>query len=229
MNLKQNIKKQLVETKEVKSKLIQESKIVKSRFNIVVESGNTKTKKGREDILLNILSEMIYLNKQGFNENVIEENASSVFNILGNLFGGTTNAVIELFKEKGVKFILEKLGIDDNNFLKNFMITALGNTDLKDVPKLFSDCEFLTKKIAESIPESYLRQLEYEKGFGGDFMDIVRNTLSDVISKSDFSDKLEERISGIVCPLVDKMSNKFGEKLTNMKSTLISNPMDIQA
>lgn len=229
MSLKNNIKKQLVETKEVKTKLLQEANIVRNRFKFLVESSNLKTKKGREDVLVNILSEMIYLHKQGFNEDILSENVNSVFNILGNLFGGTTNAVVELFREKGVKFILEQLGIDDNNFLKNFLITALGNTDLKDVPKLFSDCEYLTKKIADSIPESYLRQLEYEKGMGGDFMDIVRNTLADVISGSDFSQKLEERISGIVCPLVDRMSGKFGERLDNMKSTLISSPMNIQA
>ena len=42
------------------------------------------------------------------------------------------------------------------------MVTALANTDIKDVPKLFSDCNFLTKKIAESIPEAYLRKLEYD-------------------------------------------------------------------
>jgi hypothetical protein len=148
---------------------------------------------------------------------------------LGNLFGGTTNAVIELFKEKGVKFILEKLGIEDNNFLKNFLITALGNTDLKDVPKLFTECEFLTRKIAESVPEAYLRQLEYEKGMGGDFMDYVRNSLYDVIKQSDFADKIESKISGIVCPLVERMSSKFNEQLGTMKSSLISNPMNIQA
>jgi hypothetical protein len=26
-------------------------------------------------------------------------------------------------------------------------MTAMGNVDLKDVPKLFSDCDFLTRKI----------------------------------------------------------------------------------
>ncbi len=123
----------------------------------------------------------------------------------------------------------EKLGIEDNNFLKNFLITALGNTDLKDVPKLFTECEFLTRKIAESVPEAYLRQLEYEKGMGGDFMDYVRNSLYDVIKQSDFADKIESKISGIVCPLVERMSSKFTEQLGTMKSSLISNPMNIQA
>jgi hypothetical protein len=229
MSLKNTIKKNLIETKEVKKQVLTESMIVKNRFNFILESNKIKNKKDLDKVFVTILTEMVHLHKQGFDNSIIEENVSSVFNVLGNLFGGTTNAVIELFKEKGVKFILEKLGIEDNNFLKNFLITALGNTDLKDVPKLFTECEFLTRKIAESVPEAYLRQLEYEKGMGGDFMDYVRNSLYDVIKQSDFADKIESKISGIVCPLVERMSSKFTEQLGTMKSSLISNPMNIQA
>jgi len=229
MRLKNTIKKNLIETKEVKKQVLTESMIVKNRFNFILESNKIKNKKDLDKVFVTILTEMVHLHKQGFDNSIIEENVSSVFNVLGNLFGGTTNAVIELFKEKGVKFILEKLGIEDNNFLKNFLITALGNTDLKDVPKLFTECEFLTRKIAESVPEAYLRQLEYEKGMGGDFMDYVRNSLYDVIKQSDFADKIESKISGIVCPLVERMSSKFNEQLGTMKSSLISNPMNIQA
>lgn len=229
MSLKNTIKKNLIETKEVKKQVLTESMIIKNRFNFILESNKIKNKKDLDNVFVTILTEMVHLHKQGFDNSIIEENVSSVFNVLGNLFGGTTNAVIELFKEKGVKFILEKLGIEDNNFLKNFLVTALGNTDLKDVPKLFTECEFLTRKIAESVPEAYLRQLEYEKGMGGDFMDYVRNSLYDVIKQSDFADKIESKISGIVCPLVERMSSKFSEQLGTMKSSLISNPMNIQA
>jgi hypothetical protein len=229
MNLKYNIKKQLVETKDKKSRLLQESKIIQTRFVMIAESSKIKTKKQLDDMFVNLLSEMIYLHKQGFDDILIKENVEGVFSVLSSLFGGTTNAVVELFKEKGVKWILEKIGIEDNNFIKNFLITALGNTDLKDVPKLFTDCEFLTKKIAESIPEAYLRKLEYEKGMGGDFMDFVRNSLYDVIKDSDFAQKIEEKIAGIVCPLVDNMSDKFSNQLDSMKSSLIPADLDTQS
>ncbi len=130
MSLKNTIKKNLIETKEVKKQVLTESMIVKNRFNFILESNKIKNKKDLDKVFVTILTEMVHLHKQGFDNSIIEENVSSVFNVLGNLFGGTTNAVIELFKEKGVKFILEKLGIEDNNFLKNFLITALGNTDM---------------------------------------------------------------------------------------------------
>ena len=229
INLKGIIKENLIKTQENKNRLLQESNIVKTRLNIILEGKTFKTKKQVDDVYVTILSEMIYLHKQGFNEDIIAENVGSVFGALGNIFGTGINGVIETFKEKGVNFILEKLGLSKNNFLKNFLITALGNTDIKDVPKLFSDCDFLTKKIAESIPEAYLRKLEYDKGMGNVFMDTVRNSLYDVIKNSDFADKVESRISGIVCPLVQQMTGKFSDHLSGMKSSLISNPLNMQS
>ena len=102
------------------------------------------------------------------------------------------------------------------------MILQIQN--IMDVPKLFTDCNYLTKKIAESIPEAYLRKLEYEKGFGGGITDVIRNTLYDVVRNSDFAQKLEGSLSGLVCPVVSKMTSKFEDKLSGMKSNLISAP-----
>ena len=42
MNLKYNIKKQLVETKDKKSRLLQESKIIQTRFVMFAESSKIK-------------------------------------------------------------------------------------------------------------------------------------------------------------------------------------------
>ena len=229
INLKGIIKENLIKTQENKNRLLQESNIVKTRLNIILEGKTFKTKKQVNDVYVTILSEMIYLHKQGFNEDIIAENVDSVFGALSNIFGTGINGVIETFKERGVDYILEKLGLSKNNFLKNFLVTSLANTDIKDVPKLFSDCDFLTKKIAESIPEAYLRKLEYDKGMGNVFMDTVRNSLYDVIKNSDFADKVESRISGIVCPLVQQMTGKFSDHLSGMKSSLISNPLNMQS
>jgi hypothetical protein len=74
--------------------------------------------------------------------------------------------------------------------------------------------------MAESVPEAYLRKLEYDKGMGNGFMDVVRNGLYDVIRSSDLAQKLESNLAMVICPLVDKMSGKFTEKLENMKTNL---------
>jgi len=181
------IKKTLVETKENKKRLLQESKIVKTRFTMLMESSPLKTKKQVDDLYVNILAEMIYLHNQGFDNKLIAESVQGVFGVLSNLFGKSGGAIVDTFKEKGVNWILTKLGLEDNSYFKNFLITTLGNTNITDVPKLFTDCSFLTKKIAESIPEAYLRKLEYEKGLGGGISDVIRNTLYDVVRNSDFA------------------------------------------
>jgi hypothetical protein len=216
------IKKTLVETKENKKRLIEESKIVKTRFTMLMESSPLKTKKQIDDLYVNILAEMIYLHNQGFDNKLIAENVQGVFGVLSNLFGKSGGAIVDTFKEKGVNWILTKLGLEDNSYFKNFLITTLGNTNITDVPKLFTDCNFLTKKIAESIPEAYLRKLEYDKGLGGGISDVIRNTLYDVVRNSDFAQKLEASLAGLVCPVVSKMTSKFENKLSGMKSNLIS-------
>jgi hypothetical protein len=189
---------------------------------MIVESSESNSKEDLDNILVDILSEMIYLHRQGFDNKLISENVEGTFNVLSTLFK-MGSPVIDTFKEKGVEFILNKLGLDENSYLKNFLITTLGNVNLMDVPKLFTDCDFLTKKISESIPEAYLRQLEYEKGMGGVFMDGIRNSLYDVIRNSDFADKISHSISGIICPLVEKMTGKFEKHFEGMKSNLIGN------
>ena len=55
MNLKYNIKKQLVETKDKKSRLLQESKIIQTRFVMIAESSKIKTKKQLYNMFLNLL------------------------------------------------------------------------------------------------------------------------------------------------------------------------------
>jgi hypothetical protein len=214
------IRKAIVETKEHKKRVLQESKIVDVRFKMIVESANFKSTKSINDVYVNILSEMIYLNKQGFDEKLIAESVEGLFGVLSNLFGRTAGSIADTFKEKGVNYILSQLGLEGNGYLKNFLITTLGNTNLMDIPKLFTDCNFLTKKIAESIPEAYLRQLEYDKGYGHQFMDTIRNGLYDVLKQSDLAQKLESGISAIVCPLVQKMSSKFSDKLGGLKASL---------
>jgi hypothetical protein len=57
---------------------------------------------------------------------------------------------------------------------------------------------------------------------GSEFMEKVKSSLVDVIKESDFSDKIKDRIKGIICPLVDNMQEKFGNHLSSMKSKLTS-------
>jgi len=217
-NLKTTIKENLILEKQ--KKLIHETKVVEDRLQFVIESVGLKNQKDIDRIVEGVFYEMLYLESNNYNREIITENIQAIFDVLGTLFGGTKNGVISTFKEKGIDFILGKLGLDKNSYMGDFLAVVFGNVDLKDVPRLFTDCDFLTKKIAEAVPEAYLKNLQDEKGYDNIFMDYVRNTLYDVIVQSDIVQKLEERIAGMVCPITAGLTSKFEDKLTDMKSSL---------
>ena len=217
-NLKTTIKENLILEKQ--KKLIHETKVVEDRLQFVIESVGLKNQKDIDRIVEGLFYEMLYLESNNYNREIITENIQAIFDVLGTLFGGTKNGVVGTFKEKGINYILNKLGLEKNSYMGDFLEVVFGNVDLKDIPRLFTDCDFLTKKIAEAVPEAYLKNLQDEKGYDNIFMDYVRNTLYDVITQSDIVQKLEERIAGMVCPITAGLTSKFEDKLTDMKSSL---------
>jgi predicted transcriptional regulator len=106
--------------------------------------------------------------------------------------------------------------------LKEYIKTSLNKTSINDVPKLFTNCTYLTKKISESIVEHYLDDISNKNNMGEDFNSSISSALSEVISNSDFAEKIEPKILGIICPLVDRMNGIFDSKLNDMKTKLMS-------
>ena len=211
----------ILEKKNRDQKLLKETVEIENRFQYVIESVGLTDKSDIDRIVEGVFYEMLYLENNGYNREIMTENIQSILDALGSLFGGTKNAVISTFKEKGIDYILSKLGLSKNSYMGDFLAVTFGNVDLKDIPRLFTDCDFLTKKIAEAAPEAYLKNIQDEKGFDNVLMDYIRNALYDVIRESDIVQKLEERISGIICPIISGLSTKFDDKLNSIKSSLI--------
>jgi hypothetical protein len=221
-NIMNTVRKNLIlEKKNRDQKLLKETVEIENRFQYVIESVGLTDKSDIDRIVEGVFYEMLYLENNGYNREIMTENIQSILDALGSLFGGTKNAVISTFKEKGIDYILSKLGLSKNSYMGDFLAVTFGNIDLKDIPRLFTDCDFLTKKIAESAPEAYLKNIQDEKGFDNVLMDYIRNALYDVIRESDIVQKLEERISGIICPIISGLSTKFDDKLKSIKSSLI--------
>jgi hypothetical protein len=221
-NIMNTVRKNLIlEKKNRDQKLLKETVEIENRFQYVIESVGLTDKSDIDRIVEGVFYEMLYLENNGYNREIMTENIQSILDALGSLFGGTKNAVISTFKEKGIDYILSKLGLSKNSYMGDFLAVTFGNVDLKDIPRLFTDCDFLTKKIAEAAPEAYLKNIQDEKGFDNVLMDYIRNALYDVIRESDIVQKLEERISGIICPIISGLSTKFDDKLKSIKSSLI--------
>jgi hypothetical protein len=225
--LKNIIRKKLVETKTNKKYTLTENKIIKSRFNFLFENRKIRNRKDLNNFYILMLSEMVDLYKKGYNSSLISENAENLFSVLNTLFNESGNSVVEVFKQKGIDWLIQNLKISGDDELSQYMKDALNKTELNEVARLFSDCEFLSKKIAQSIKENYITNLSSETE-SSDFMKTVKNSFSSVIQNSDIETRLESTINGVICPLVDQAQTKFEEMLKNMKSQLVAPQLDTQ-
>ena len=211
--LKKIIKTNILEAKENKKSVLTEQKIIISRYSIISEGITSKSKKSQKDVASKMLTEMISLRKQGFSEELLMEEEKSFFSSMSSLFGG---GFLDTFKEIGMKWILEKLGISSTSYISEVLQTAAGELSLSEIPKLFSDCNFTSEWVAHSFAEGYVKKLMDEKGFDGIFMSTVRNGLVEALQSSD----LYKSIASSLTPHICKMLGGLGDKLDKVSSAV---------
>jgi hypothetical protein len=213
--LKNIIRENLSTISENKKKsLIQEQKIVNTRFKFLLENTNTKTKKGQKELAKQLFVETAYLHTQGFDKKIINE---GFWDMLKGLFGDSVDGALEYFKEYAAKWLLDQFGVDSSGWIGNIVITAIGNLDLSDIPKL-TDCNFVTKLLSKSLAEGAVRKLQGDKGATGPLAGILRNTIVEVLSETDLGQKIESALGSVLCPMISKIAGKMGMAGDTLKS-----------
>jgi len=218
--LKNLVRESLLEIKEKKIKSnLSEGKIVKSRLSIISENVVLKTNKQKDKFCDELLSEMIYLNSQGFNKQVINE---GFFDVLTGLFGHAPEGIMEYFKEYMGKWLIEHLTpVDPDGWIGNIIITSVGNLAIGDIPKL-TDCNFLTKLISKSVGEGTVRKLTHEQGLDGAFYDVLRNSIVDMLDSTSLVTKIEEGLGGVICPLLGGVKTKMDSATDKLKEKALA-------
>jgi len=218
--LKNLVRESLLEIKEKKIKSnLSEGKIVKGRLSIISENVVLKTNKQKDKFCNELLSEMIYLNSQGFNKQVINE---GFFDVLKGLFGHAPEGIMEYFKEYIGKWLVEHLTpVDPEGWVGNIIITSIGNLAIADIPKL-TDCNFLTKLISKSVGEGAVRKLSHEKGLDGPFYDVLRNSIVDMLDTTSLVTKIEEGLGNVICPLLGGVKNKMDAATDKLKEKALA-------
>jgi len=218
--LKNLIRESLLEIKETKKKsIVGEGKIVKARLTIISENVTLKTKKQKDKFFDELLSEMVYLNSQGFDKQVITE---GFWDALKGLFGHAPSGIMEYFKEYIGKWLVEHLTpMDPEGWLGSIIITAIGNLAIGDIPKL-TDCNFLTKLISKSVAEGAVRKLTHEKGLDGPFYDILRNSIVDMLDETSLGTKIEEGLGSVICPLLGGVTTKMSAATDKLKQNALA-------
>jgi len=219
INLKNIVRESLLEAKELKKKrVLTESEIVKNRFFLIAENINFNTKKGQKKFSKELMFEMIYLNKQGFSQEIINE---QFWDMIKGLFGHGGDAIMQTFKESIGKFILDTLGVDANGWIGGTIVKALGNVQIGDIPKL-TECNFLTSVLSKSIAEQAIDKMKNSAGMEGKFYDLLRNSLVEVLEDSELGQKIENAIGSVICPLLGGVKQKMELAATDMKQKALS-------
>jgi hypothetical protein len=197
-----------------KKSLIQEQKIVSTRFKFLLENTNFKTKKGQKMLAEQLFVETAYLHSQGFDKKIINE---GFFDMLKGLFGNSVDGALQYFKEYAAKWLLDQFGVDSSGWIGSIVITAIGNLDLADIPKL-TDCNFVTKLLSKSLAEGAIRKLQGGTVGLGPLQDIIRNTMVETLSETELGEKIESALGSVLCPMISKIAGKMGMAGETLKS-----------
>lgn len=218
--LKNLVRESLLEIKEKKNKsTLGEGKIVKGRLSIISENVTLNNNKQKDKFFNELLSEMVYLNSQGFDKQVVNE---GFFDMLKSLLGHSPDGIMEYFKEYMGKWLVEHLTpVDPDGWIGNMIITGIGNLPIGEIPKL-TDCNYLTKWLSKSAAEGTVRKLTHEKGLDGPFYDVLRNSIVDMLDETSLGSKIEEGLGGIICPLLGGVKNKMDDATDKLKEKALA-------
>lgn len=222
-SIKKSLKKNLIEAKEKKENLMVETNIVEKRFNFIVEGKSFKTINEKDYLVESVISEIGYLKAQGYTSKAINE---GLFSMLGSLLGGGAQAVPAVFGEYIANWLTGKLGIPQNSYMNGVIVALVGNLNIADYDRFFSDCRFASNKIADSLIEGYLIQLQNQKdvnsGASGFIVSALRNSVVDYFAedKNSLIQILEDKIGEYLCPKLSKLSSVISDKTDDMKAKM---------
>ena len=215
-NLKNEIRKTLVETKKNKENKIIESKIVKSRINAILEStpdfkSFKKLPFERQwEIGVPLMQEIAYLKELGVDDDLLITE-QGIWNMLGSIFGTGLSAGGETLFEAMLSSLLKKLGF--SGFIAD-AVTYFFSRNPGKIWESFKDCRALSKNLAQAITEAYILKLQREYNISGKGMDFIRNALMETLENSDFGAKLADQFAQFVCGFYDTIAGKGKEVMS---------------
>ena len=222
LTIKNVIKENLNKVKSEKLRTYSaESKIIKNRASIIVESPILNTKPQQKRLFNDILTESIYLNSQGFSKHIIQE---QFFDTLKGFFDKEDHdSIFDTFKEYMGEWLVSKLTpLHPDGWMSKSIISSIDDVKINDIEKLL-DCSYLTKSISKSIIDGSVGKLEKDNDLDGGLYDMVRNNLFDYVNGNDFLNKLESDITKILCPLLNGITEKLENAHDEIREKAMSN------
>lgn len=215
--LKNKIHKTLLETKENKKKTVLENKIVTNRFKIILEDTSMFKKKNKQKLFSQLTSEVSYLKTQGFNKEMINE---GLIDIIKSLFGNKSDVIFTTWKDQGVNWLIDKLGVSHDEELSDKIKSKFSNVLTSEIPELFTDCDKVTDMIVDAMIEVFQENLKNGESNGSEASRILQDSVLEMTSHEDFQDSIEIKLKNTICPLLSKISSNMSNQENEIKSKI---------
>ena len=210
------IKENLTKLSEEKqNNLLAENRIIQTRTKILLENRILKFKQPREKFFNEIISESIYLEKQGFDKELIKE---EFWGKIKGLFGDHgSEAIFGTFKEYMSKWLVGKLtSVNPNGWMGTAIKKSVKDIHVEDIDKL-TDCEFMTKRVSLSITNEIVNKVKNDEEVDGGISNIVKGGLTKSIDRTELLRNIESGVSKIICPELGNVGKKLEDKAEEMK------------
>ena len=196
--MKSILRKHLLEAEKKKQQDKKDSMIIEKRLSLTSD-------------IAGLISEVSYLNKQKYNKNLINEN---LLDVLSVMFQEDGQKFMETVKKKLGDFLIQKLQYQ--GFEQEVLLKAIGDTDVDDVPKLFTDCRFLASKLAEVYTE------DFSGTYLNDMPDFMKDKMTNFVSDSQTKKQLEDSFVDKLCPMMGDINSKMELKLKDIRDNILS-------
>ena len=227
LDVKNILKKNLLEVKSKKEDLMVESKIITNRFNFLVENRKFETDEDLKLFMEDYITEVSYLRTQGYDSKVIEE-AAGLFSTLSSIFGGTATALPAAMGEYLVDWLMKILNIPSGSYMAKVVSVFIASINVSDYDKVLTDCRFTTNALSDALIKGYAKELQekasMDKGASGFLVTALRNSVVDYFIEGNDSmvQKLEDQIADFLCPKMSKVSSKISDKYDELKTKVMA-------
>ena len=214
MDLKGKIHKELLkENNQKKSFFILETKILNNQFSTLKTCDNFNC------LFESIQNKITLFNNKNFDVQNINE---SLFNILQSLFGDFDVDFWDTVKNRMSDWVTTKMGIDSwaSDSVKNEIVS----TPNEEVPKLFSDNDFIADKIAKGYVKGFQDNVissGIDQELGGKTGQVFKNTVMSLMNDEKYLANLSGKISSQIGDDLKKINDKMDSKAEQIKSTVI--------
>ena len=152
------------------------------------------------------MAESAYLNSQNFNSELINE---GIMDMLGNIWPDSKRGLWSTVKEYIISWVIKTLGMDPNGWIASVVEVTLSNVAIVDVPKLFTDCHFLSDTLAKSLPEAIVKKMLNKFDMDNVFSSIMRNVFVEIINDTSFVTLLKEKLANEICQNMGKLQERM--------------------